>query len=176
MSKTLILFSGGVESTALLTTAGPNDILVTIKPIIKNYIATYNPNTVEKIASYYNKKINYVTINIPSTGNNFVHQIWYFVSIASLWVARDPSITSVVSGRHSKEPTPENKPAFDILLSAWNVMHPTVPFLFPNGHLTKLEQWNMIPADVKPLVSSCFFTPKCGTCHKCKEVKELIYS
>ena len=174
MSKTLILFSGGVESTALLTTAGPDDILVTIKPVFRDYLPSFNTNNIETIAKFYNKNVNYSSVIIPSTGDKFVHQIWYFVAVAGLWVAKDPSITRVVSGRHAKEPTPENKPAFDILLSAWDIMHPTVPFLFPNGHLTKLEQWNMIPDNIKPLVSSCLFTPACGVCHKCEESKNLI--
>ena len=176
MGRTLILFSGGVESTALLATAGSNDILVTIKPVFTDHLPTFNVSNVEAIARIYNKTVNYSSITIPVTNRTFVHQIWYFVAVAGLWVARDTSITRVVSGRHAEEPTLANKPTFDVLLSAWNVMHPTVPFEFPNGHLTKLEQWNMIPDNVKPLVSSCLTTPACGYCHKCKEVKRLITS
>ena len=54
-------------------------------------------------------------------------------------------------------------------MEAWKLMHPTIPFLHPLDHLSKRQQWELIPEDVRPLVSSCIYHAMCGQYYKCRE-------
>jgi 7-cyano-7-deazaguanine synthase in queuosine biosynthesis len=38
----------------------------------------------------------------------------------------------------------------------------------PLKHMTKAQQWELIPEDVRPLVLTCY-NKVCGTCFKCQE-------
>lgn len=175
MGKRLILFSGGVESTAMLTQAKHEDILVTVSKTYRNYALGYNQTSIEYIASYYNKKIQYTEINIPVDTNSFVHQMWYLQAVATLWVVKDQDITEVWCGRHSTDlEKPELRSFIDKMMSIWDYTHPNVPFNHPLDHLTKLEQWNLIPNEIKQYVSSCSTGLRCGNCYKCKEFLELV--
>lgn len=167
----LILFSGGVESTALLTRSSLSDVLVTILPTYPNDIATFRKDSAEAIAKHYGLRMNYVRIEMPvePIPYNFVHQMRSFISVANLWVAKDLSITEVWCGRNVKEPGPALAPFIEKMMAAWAVLHPTVPFLHPMDHMTKRQQWDAIPKEVRPLVSSCVHHRMCGVCKKCME-------
>jgi 7-cyano-7-deazaguanine synthase in queuosine biosynthesis len=167
----LILFSGGVESTALLTQSRPGDVLLTIQPTYPNDLATYRQGSAKQIAERYGLQVQYAGASIPIEPHpyRFVHQMRVFVSLANLWVAKDASITEVWCGRNSREPRPSLAPFINQMMDAWDVLQPTVPFLHPLDHLSKREQWELIPRDVRPLVSTCVFHRMCGTCKKCLE-------
>lgn len=167
----LILFSGGVESTALLTMSRPDDVLLTIEPAYPQDVATFRRSSAEQIAARYGLKMNLAQVKVPLDPQpyRFVHQMRVFVSVANLWVAKDVSITEVWCGRNAKEPGPSLAPFINQMMAAWDVLHPRVPFLHPLDHLGKREQWGMIPAELKPLVSSCIHHTMCGQCKKCME-------
>ena len=166
----LILFSGGVESTALMTQANPDDIALVVQPTFHNDWATYRKATAEQIAKRYGVRVVYARAEIPHLGaDTFVHQMTTFVSLASLMVARNPRIKEVWCGRNSSEPSGDIKGYIERNMAAWALLHPTVPFLHPLDHLSKPEQWAMIPEEVRPLVSSCIYHSMCGRCYKCKE-------
>lgn len=174
----LILFSGGVESTALITQSLPGDVILTIKPTYPNDLASYRQETAERIAAMYGHEVHYAGATIPlePLPYRFVHQMRVFVSVANLWVAKDASITEVWCGRNAKEPGPALAPFIDQMMAAWSVLHPGVPFLHPLDHLSKREQWDLIPLEVRPLVSTCMFHRMCGTCKKCLELTCLSES
>jgi 7-cyano-7-deazaguanine synthase in queuosine biosynthesis len=174
----LILFSGGVESTALLTQSRPGDVLLTIQPTYPNDLTTYRQGSAEQIAERYGLKMNFAGATVPLEPRpyRFVHQMRVFVSVANLWVAKDASITEVWCGRNAKEPGPSLAPFINQMMDAWDVLQPTVPFLHPLDHLSKREQWELIPQDVRPLVSTCMFHRMCGTCKKCLELTCLSES
>jgi hypothetical protein len=174
----LILFSGGVESTALLSQARHDDVLLTIQPTFPNDTTTYRQKTAEKIAAWHGFRMNYAgaMIALEPHPYRFVHQMRVFVSLANLWVAKDERITEVWCGRNSSEPGSSLAPFINQMMDAWDVLHPRVPFLHPLDHLSKRQQWELIPLEVRPLVSSCIFHRMCGTCKKCLELTCLSES
>lgn len=166
----LILFSGGVESTALLTKASPEDIALVIEPTFTTELPTYRRGVVETLAKRFGVKLAYARAQIPDLGgSDFVHQMTTFISIASIAVTRNSKISEVWCGRNSLEPAEGIRDYIQRNMRAWQLLHPQVPFLHSLDHLTKQEQWNLIPEDVKPLVSSCIHHNFCGSCYKCKE-------
>lgn len=167
----LILFSGGVESTLLLCEADPMDTVVTIEPTYPYGMATYRKDTTEKIAQALGFEIKYARVHIPIEPEpyHFVHQIRTFVSVANLWCAKDTRIKEVWLGRSR-----DDRPARQNMYDAWSLLHPDVKFHRPFEHLSKREQWDQIPDNIKPLVSSCFFHKNCGVCDKCVEVKKML--
>jgi 7-cyano-7-deazaguanine synthase in queuosine biosynthesis len=169
--RNLILFSGGVESTALLTIAKPQDIILIIDPVFSNVGRSYNKISVQKITNWFNFKPVYATINfsLEPSSNIFVHQMKNFINICSLWVNGDSTIKSIWCGRNSNEPSPDIVPMINHLMTVWKIMHPNVPFEHPLDHLSKYEQLNLIPETVRKYVYSCIYDKKCGTCYKCKE-------
>lgn len=171
----LILFSGGVESTALLSIATPNDIIVTIRDESPNGIPlTYEPGAVRSISKYYGFKVNYCSINLPYDPGQpkFVYQVWLFHSIVSLWLAKDSSVKEVWYGLNKEEYSKVYKD-FHKIKDAWPILHPSVELKHPLVHLSKKEQWNLIPDVVKPMVRTCLVNFNCQQCRKCLELKEL---
>lgn len=168
--SSLILFSGGVESTALLSMARPNDTLLCIEPVYPGDLHTFRRATAEQIAKHFGFEVRYASADIPMLGP-FVHQMRVFISICNLWVAKDASIRQVLCGRNSSEPSPDIAPFIKQMMFAWGVLHPDVEFLHPLDHLTKKEQLALIPAEVRPIVSSCIYHTNCGECVKCRELR-----
>lgn len=166
----LILFSGGVESTALLTRCSRDDVALVVAPTFNNDFATYRKSTCEQLAKRFGVKLVYAKADIPELGaQTFVHQMSAFIGLCNLMVARNPRITEVWCGRNSAEPSADIKDYIERNMAAWGLLQPDVPFLHPLDHLSKREQWALIPADARPLVSSCIYHSFCGMCHKCKE-------
>lgn len=167
----MILFSGGVESTALLTQSQPGDVLLSINPTYPSDFVSYRKETTQQIAAHFGHKVQFAGAQIPidPIPYRFVHQMRTFISICNMWVAKDARITEVWCGRNSAEPGPSLRPFIEQMMAAWGVLHPSVPFLHPLDHLSKREQWELIPDEVRPLVSSCIHHRMCGTCHKCLE-------
>ena len=170
----LILFSGGVESTAMLTRATKNDIVMTIRDTSPRAYITFHQNRVEEIAKLMHVKIHYTDIKIPiEREKDFVYQLWTFVPIAILWASRIPRITEVWYGLNNQEPSDMARKDFEKCVQVFKVAYPNVALKFPLRHLTKKQQWDIIPSNVQPLITSCLFNKFCGTCHKCLELKEL---
>jgi 7-cyano-7-deazaguanine synthase in queuosine biosynthesis len=174
----LILFSGGVESTALLCQADPMDTIITVDATYPYGMNTYRKDTLEQIARKLGFIINYAYIKLPIEPEpyKFVHQFATFVAIAHLWTVKDTSITEVWAGRNQREvPVQQDPTNFKTQqLLAWDFMHPNIPFVHPLEHMTKLEQWNSIPGDIQPLVSSCVTHNRCGRCFKCEEIQKML--
>lgn len=164
----LILFSGGVESTALMTMAKPGDVALVIQ--LPYSMPSFRPDSVKKIASHFGVRLAYVSPELPDLGGGvFAHQMTTFVSVCSMFVARHPNITEVWCGRNSSEPSAGIARMIEDHMIAWARMHPATPFLHPLDHLSKREQWELIPRVVRPFISSCVYHSFCGTCPKCKE-------
>lgn len=166
----LILLSGGVESTALLTRSTPEDIALVVEPTFNNDLHTYRKSSIELLGKRFGVRVVHARAEIPDLGSRtFVHQMGVFVSLANLVVARNPKISEVWCGRNKAEPAENIKDYIERHMVAWASLHPLVPFKHPLDNLSKKEQWELIPEDVKPLVSSCIHHRFCGLCYKCKE-------
>lgn len=170
----IILFSGGVESTAMLTLANKDDIVMTIRDTSPNHYYTYHPIAIEKIASAMNHEIQYTDIKIPTEKTKkFLYQLWTFVPIAIIWASRFPEIKEVWYGLNSSEPSTNAKEDFQKCVNTWRTAFPKIMLRFPLKYLSKEQQWNMIPKRVQPLISNCLYNNFCGVCRKCVELKQL---
>lgn len=154
------------------------DVVITVEPTYPYGVPTFRKSTAEQIARILGFEINFVQIKMPIEPDpyNFVHQFATFVSVAHLWVVKDKSISEIWAGRNQAEvpviKDPNNFKTQQIL--AWQTMHPNIPFVHPLEHLTKQQHWEMIPNDIKPLISSCIFHNSCGKCEKCVEFARLV--
>jgi 7-cyano-7-deazaguanine synthase in queuosine biosynthesis len=170
----LILFSGGVESTALLTIAEKQDILLLSDLPFKNYQTGYDRAKCEQIADYFGNRIVFYECSMPDDGNKWQHQIHWLMTAAHLYVNSRDDITEVWHGRSQDENRKMSSHKVDTYSKheeAWRILNPKIKLFKPLEFLSKKQQWNLIPDDVKPLVNSCIYNNKCGTCSKCKEFK-----
>lgn len=170
----LILFSGGVESTALLTLSTPDDIAFVAKPFndANNYVVTYKQSSVEAIASFYGLQPHYAVYKMPEVDRQkkkYIHQMIAFIGIAHMMVNQYSDITEVWCGRNCDEPSPAIALMIEQHMAAWAILNPTIPFLHPLDHLSKVEQMALIPKEIRHHISSCVTHNNCGHCFKCKE-------
>jgi len=167
----LILFSGGVESTALLSRVSSNDLIITVKQPYINNLETYSEHGT-KILKYYALEREFVNLNIPSKPL-FVHQLKYFIPIASL-IWQTMPFKEIWIGRNVEDKTQEVLELVDTLQTGLNSFAPGVVINHPLDYLTKQEQWDSIPKELRPLVVSCIYKNNCKRCYKCKEKNSLI--
>lgn len=174
IKRNLILFSGGVESTAMLSISTPHDIILTIDWSNDNtLIPVYKYSAVTYITKYYNRKLIIYKYPLPeysSANFTFLHQMRIFISVCNIWAAQDATIGSIWCGRNSAEPSHDIKEFIEQMMKAWNILHPNVSFDHPLDHLSKFEQYQLIDPKVRPFVSSCITHNKCKNCFKCMEL------
>ena len=181
--KRLILFSGGVESTALLLRRNDDDIVVTVEDTSPRADMSFHPGAVKNIAAALNVDVRMCQIftPIPRPKKIWHYQLWMILPVVSLCVTKDPSICEVWYGVNASEYsgmyTADKK--YTQLETAWNILHPGVPIVFAMVEMTKAEIWNTIPNHIRPLVRTCIKNThpdkdiNCGTCRKCLELKML---
>lgn len=167
----LILFSGGVESTALLSKVSSNDLIITIKQPYINSLETYSEQGT-KILKYYALERHFVSVNMPSNPR-FVHQLKYFIPIAIL-IWQTVPFKEIWIGRNVEDKTQEVLELVDTLQTGLNSFAPGVLINHPLDYLTKQQQWDIIPEQLRPLVVSCVYKNECKRCYKCKEKSSLI--
>jgi 7-cyano-7-deazaguanine synthase in queuosine biosynthesis len=172
----IILFSGGVESTALLANARGGDFALTVFDHTPGGDTTARLTWCEEIAAKLEVPLKTASVSVSRARNyaseGHIHQLWWLLSAVNLWIAHDRRVTSVLYGLES---TPLNDMSADVLSRvrpALRTLH-GVDIEAPFRHLSKEEQWGMIPAEVRPLVRNCTFSSDCGRCAKCKQLKAL---
>lgn len=170
MEKRLILFSGGVESTAMLNLAGPNDIILSVDMPYAVGVS-YSETNAEKIVNMLGFELTKAKVSINHPIKSFAHQINLLMPIANFMCLADPEITEIWFGRGKQD---ERHPQAETYLQAWRVLQPNVPWNYPLISFSKKEIWESIPDDIRPYVNSCIFQTNCGQCPKCKEFEERI--
>lgn len=152
------MFSGGVESTALLHLLNPVEDYVGIIDFHCRFANSFDHNLdmQHKILMHYgihnisvcSMKMDYV--------KNMVHgdTSGQYQPFASLFAERLPHLTEVWWGCHKTDTHDDEK--WSRYREAWALMHPTCKVRQPLEHLTKKEQWELIDDEVKPFVISCY--------------------
>jgi len=181
MERRLIFFSGGLDSTALLSLSEPDDIIVCVIDTpgnkIGNSFGDVDIEKVKKIAKYYNRFVYFTPVHIPVVEieeGMGVHQTNVFFSIANIWARlKGKTLKEVWWGVYNSEYNNNVvvKQLRDDWFKAWSVLHPNIKFHNPLGHLTKRDCWKMIPEEIQPLVTCCRLDPpgdwKTCECQKC---------
>jgi 7-cyano-7-deazaguanine synthase in queuosine biosynthesis len=187
MERRLIFFSGGVESTALLSLSKPDDIVVTIVDTPGNKLANsfgdVDIDKVKKIAKYYNRFVYFTPVHIPIVEIEEgcgVHQINVFFEIANNWARiKGKTLKEVWNGQsHAEyEMNWPNKKLRDEWQQCWDILHPNIKYHYPLGHLTKRQCWDMITDEVKPFIHYCRKDPPgkpdCQ-CQKCVRHRKML--
>ncbi len=191
--RTLVMFSGGMDSTAALwhVLNHPKDYgevhvhHIHIKNVERRWQA--EAAAVQAIYEYMRRHAptpfttSESTINTPHFGNHFLYDVEVMGFITGYMTSRDPSITKVVIAA--------TKTDFDLGVSGsvmrgkrmHNAYHPDEDDHsarikeYPHSHLTKAEVYKTLPPELAALTWSCR-TPRyvrgkpieCGECKTCK--------
>jgi 7-cyano-7-deazaguanine synthase in queuosine biosynthesis len=190
----IVAWSGGVESTALITQvlAEKKTPLIIHLEIYNNDYHTnqYQTLAVENMADRLDLRVEYIEHRSVIVDMKRSQDFWkqkkygggypilpFWTSIVFLTQIVNPWCTDIYIGKHLQDGNADTWAVaqkyceeqgrlfgFESRLSA------------PLEHLSKKEQWSLIPRDIKPLVRTCpanTITP-CGVCSKCKEKEKLI--
>ena len=172
----LILFSGGVESTAMLTLANENDIVTTIRDTSKDMYRTYSEKAVEEITKKLEIPLHYTDIALPlKHRKDFLYQLLTFIHAAGLWVTRFPEIKEVWYGLDKDGGAGVAKKDFDYCVDFWKRSYPNIELVFPFQYMETKDIWKLIPKDIQKLVINCTHPQKiqCNDCHKCSVLRKL---
>jgi 7-cyano-7-deazaguanine synthase in queuosine biosynthesis len=172
--RRLILFSGGVESTALLTIANSNDILLICDIPRKDFGGGLDWEKCRRIARHFGNET--VEFKFPTKieGKQWMHQINWFIFASHMIAESRGDISEVWWGIRYDDGInlPERKPIFEKCMTAWKILQPTIDFISPLEASSKTDQWKIIPNEIKRYVNWCNTNNNCGVCRKCLEFKK----
>ena len=176
MNRRLILFSGGVESTALLTLADKKDLLLTCNSPRKDIVQSgLDIAKCRVIASIFNNELIEFKLPTQIDGKQWIHQINWLIFACHIIAESRGDISEVWWGMHYDESHKvKNYPisrrnTLEKCMTAWNILQPKIKFLIPLEFENKTKQWQRIPKNVQKLVNWCFYNNNCGKCPKCLE-------
>ena len=180
----MIMYSGGVESTALVVHALKQEHNITLIHVIHN-----NKSQKEHRAcrgTSYKHFGNLPVLAITIQKNNFDlkygHQhrdvsIWFAVA---MMIAGRGAWDEVWYGTHNKD----NQDKIPNMEKAWDAMMDIIErktkIISPLRNKSKLDQYNMLTPEVKECIISCAViadgarNEPCGECMKCQEFKQLV--
>lgn len=178
----VLAFSGGVESTALMThLKRSGEKFVAFNLAISLPKPPYGPIevwmakqrvTARQIAAGMGVPL--MEIDIQMTNLNTIRreqpayergtlQRWYIRWYLALLSAYNPEVKNLYYGFNK-----DDHGASADVEAMLGLMVGDSKFLSPLATLSKREQWDMISEEVQPLVLTCH-NKVCGTCFKCKE-------
>jgi 7-cyano-7-deazaguanine synthase in queuosine biosynthesis len=108
------------------------------------------------------------TIRNEKPEYKYSFQRWYISFFLGMLTVYNPQIKNLYYGLNNEDTTAVNPQMRGRMETFMGVMTGDNRLQTPLSHLTKAQQWEIIPDDVKPLVLTCF-SGVCGTCFKCKE-------
>lgn len=172
--RRLILFSGGVESTALLTIANSNDILLICDIPRKDFGGGLDWEKCRRIARYFGNETIEFKFPTKIEGKQWMHQINWFIFSCHMIAESRGDISEIWWGIRYNDGInlPERRHIFEKCMCAWKILQPTINFISPLESLSKTKQWQMIPNEIKRYVNWCNTNNNCGVCKKCLEFKE----
>ena len=182
----VVAFSGGVESTALMAWAKAKGekvvafnfaISLSEPPYgpIEEWLATQRVNARE-IAAAMDVPLMEIDLLMTNMGTirnerpeyKYSFQRWYIAFFLGMMTVYNPHIQNLYYGLNNEDTTavsPEMRAAMEGFMA---MMVGDNRLRTPLSHMTKAQQWEIIPDNVKPLVLTCF-NKVCGTCFKCQE-------
>jgi 7-cyano-7-deazaguanine synthase in queuosine biosynthesis len=182
----VVAFSGGVESTAVLTWAKArgekivafNFALSLPEPPygpIEEWLATQriNARLIAEKLDVPLMEIDLLMTNLGTVRNEapeykYSFQRWYISFFLGMLTVYNPQIKNLYYGLNDKDTTAVNPQMRGTMENFMMMMTGDNRLKTPLSHMTKAEQWAIIPDDVKPLVLTCF-SKVCGKCFKCQE-------
>jgi 7-cyano-7-deazaguanine synthase in queuosine biosynthesis len=186
-SNVLLMFSGGLDSTAaLLTLLQDKENIVHLHHL--RLVNQENRIKAEDIAVdiivEHISKIKPITYSesyheYPSYNNSFIWDSDLYNFIAGTICMSLPNIKSVAIGRTKTDYGIEERSIRGT--SILKLLAPNVEKIYPVGHLTKAEIYNTIPEELRNMTWSCR-TPikisngmfkECGKCKTCLEISKI---
>lgn len=183
MKKILIMFSGGVESTALFQHALNLEHDVTLAHVIHNNKSYKELGACKGIVSYTpSVKLHAIEIRKDTFDVNHINEhrdvsIWLGAAIA---IVGRGDFDEVWYGTHSLD----NTTKIPDMETSWNsmmgILELDTKLVSPLTLKSKVDQYRMLPSGVKDCIISCAVIPKgawnqpCGKCDKCMEFKQYV--
>jgi 7-cyano-7-deazaguanine synthase in queuosine biosynthesis len=182
----VLAFSGGVESTALMAhLKGTGEKFVAFNFALSLPEPPYGPIEVWLATQRINARLiaekmdvpmmeidlqmtNLGTIRNEAPEYKYSFQRWYISFFLGMLTVYNPQVKNLYYGLNNEDTTAVNPQMRGQMETFMGVMTGDNRLQTPLSHLTKAQQWEIIPDDVKPLVLTCF-GGVCGTCFKCKE-------
>jgi 7-cyano-7-deazaguanine synthase in queuosine biosynthesis len=181
-----LAFSGGVESTALmawLKSKGEKFVAFNLMVSLPN--PPFGPVEVWLAKQRVNAKIiaekmgvplieldiqmtNLGTVRPEAPTYKHSFQRWYISWYFGMLATYNPGITNMYYGLNNEDTSSKNPAMRQKIVDMIVLMSDEDRLRTPLMHMTKAEQWALIPDDVKPLVLTCY-NNVCGGCFKCKE-------
>lgn len=174
LMRRLILFSGGVESTALLTIANSSDIILICDIPRKDFGGGLDWEKCRRIARHFGNETIEFKFATKIEGKQWMHQINWFIFPCHMIAESRGDISEIWWGIRYNDGInlPERRHIFEKCMCAWKILQPTINFISPLESLSKTKQWQMIPNEVKRYVNWCNTNNNCGVCRKCLEFKK----
>lgn len=182
----VIAFSGGVESTAVMAWAKSRGekvvafnfaVSLSEPPYgpIETWLATQRINA-RQIAEKLGVPLMDIDLSMTNMGTlrnekpeyKYSFQRWYISFFLGMMTVYNPQIKDLYYGLNDADTTAVNPEMRSTMENFMAMMTGESRLRTPLAHMTKAQQWELIPDDVKPLVLTCF-NKVCGTCFKCKE-------
>lgn len=182
----VIAFSGGVESTAVMAWAKErgekvvafNFALSLPEPPygpIEEWLSTQRVNA-RKIAKKFDVPLMEIDLSMTNLGTirnekpeyRYSFQRWYISFLLGMMTVYNPEIKNLYYGLNNEDTTAVNSQMRGTMETFMGLMTVDNRLKTPLSHMTKAEQWEIIPDDIKPLVLTCY-NKVCGTCFKCAE-------
>lgn len=182
----VLAFSGGVESTALMAwLKDKGEKIVAVNFAISSPEPPYGPIeewlakqriNAQKIAEKFAVPLMEIDLQMTNFGTlrnekpeyKYSFQRWYISFFLGLLTVYNPKIESLYYGLNNEDTTAINSQMRGIMEDFIGIMTGDNRLKTPLMHMTKAQQWEIIPEDVKPLVITCY-NRVCGLCFKCTE-------
>lgn len=187
----IFLFSGGVESTAMLPLVKKKDLVVTIRDDTFRYYKNSYSKNLQEILDYYGL----VGFTIDYTMKALVQSKAPDAPYARQMSSMIPAIMALIDRLESTERIIVRDIYHGKNLNEWhdasvcefhenphpqylrweaifNAFYPYKKIISPFVHKTKKEQYESIPEAIRQYVTTCGV--KCGVCKKCLEFKKWV--
>lgn len=181
-----LAFSGGVESTALMSwIKARGEKFVAFNLALALPEPPYGPVEVWLVKQRINARqiaekmgvplieldiqmTNMGTVRPEKPNYKYSFQRWYISWYLGMLTVYNPGIKNLYYGLNNEDTSAVNPEMRARIVAMIELMAGEDRLRTPLMHMSKAEQWDLIPKDVQPLVLTCY-NHVCGHCFKCQE-------